>query len=155
MKHLKLISHNEKETLSFGKKLASFLKKGDIIVLTGELGSGKTKLTEGILTYYGLEDEISSPTFTIVNEYIKDDTKIFHFDVYRLEDSSEFYAIGGEEYFDNGICIIECGEIIQDALPKDYIHIRFERDDTNENIRILNITSYGKKYDQLLNKLED
>lgn len=155
MKHLKLISHNEKETLDFGKTLASFLKRGDTIVLTGELGSGKTKLTEGLLTYYGLEDEISSPTFTIVNEYIKNDTKIFHFDVYRLEDSSEFYAIGGEEYFENGICIIEWGEIIQDALPKDYIHIQFERNDVDENIRILNITSYGEKYDELLDKLED
>lgn len=155
MKHVKLISHNEKETLDFGKTLASFLKKGDTVVLTGELGSGKTKLTEGILTYYGLEDEISSPTFTIVNEYIKDDINIFHFDVYRLEDSSEFYAIGGEEYFENGICIIEWGEIIQDALPKDYIHIQFERNDNDENIRILNITSYGDKYDELLNKLED
>lgn len=153
MKYVKLISHNEKETLDFGKTLASFLKKGDIVVLTGDLGSGKTKLTEGILTYYGLEDEISSPTFTIVNEYIKDDTKIFHFDVYRLEDSSEFYAIGGEEYFENGICIIEWGEIIQDALPKDYIHIKFERNDADENIRILNITSYSEKYDELLNKL--
>ena len=107
------------------------------------------------MTYYGLENEISSPTFTIVNEYIKDDIKIFHFDVYRLEDSSEFYAIGGEEYFEDGICIIEWGEIIQDALPKDYIHIRFERNYNDENIRILNITSYGEKYDQLLNKLED
>ena len=136
MKYVKLISHNEKETLDFGKTLASFLKKGDIVVLTGDLGSGKTKLTEGILTYYGLEDEISSPTFTIVNEYIKDDTKIFHFDVYRLEDSSEFYAIGGEEYFENGICIIEWGEIIQDALSEDYIHIKFERNDADENIRI-------------------
>lgn len=155
MNHLKFISHNENETLSFGKKLASFLKKGDILVLTGELGSGKTKLTEGILTYYGLEDEISSPTFTIVNEYVKDNTKIFHFDVYRLEDSSEFYAIGGEEYFENGICIIEWGEIIQDALPKDYIHIQFERNDVDENTRILNITSYGEKYDELLNALED
>lgn len=155
MNHLKFISHNENETLSFGKKLASFLKKEDIIVLTGELGSGKTKLTEGILTYYGLEDEISSPTFTIVNEYVKDNIKIFHFDVYRLEDSSEFYAIGGEEYFENGICIIEWGEIIQDALPKDYIHIQFERNDVDENIRILNITSYGEKYDELLDKLED
>ena len=153
MNHLKFISHNENETLSFGKKLASFLKKEDIIVLTGELGSGKTKLTEGILTYYGLEDEISSPTFTIVNEYVKDNIKIFHFDVYRLEDSSEFYAIGGEEYFENGICIIEWGEIIQDALPKDYIHIQFERNDNDENTRILNITSYGEKYDELLNKL--
>ena len=155
MNHLKFISHNENETLSFGKKLASFLKKGDILVLTGELGSGKTKLTEGILTYYGLEDEISSPTFTIVNEYVKDNTKIFHFDVYRLEDSSEFYAIGGEEYFENGICIIEWGKIIQDALPKDYIHIQFERNDVDENTRILNITSYGEKYDELLNALED
>ena len=155
MKHVKLISHNEKETLTFGKTLTSFLNKGDTVVLTGDLGSGKTKLTEGILTYYGLEDEISSPTFTIVNEYIKDDIKIFHFDVYRLEDSSEFYAIGGEEYFENGICIIEWGEIIQDALPKDYIHIQFERNDDDENTRILNITSYGEKYDELLNKLED
>lgn len=155
MKHVKLISHNEKETLNLGKVLASFLQKGDTVVLTGELGSGKTKLTEGILTYYELEDEISSPTFTIVNEYIKDDMKIFHFDVYRLEDSSEFYAIGGEEYFENGICIIEWGEIIQDALPKDYIHIQFERNDVDENTRILNITSYGEKYDKLLNKLED
>ena len=155
MNHLKFISHNENETLSFGKKLASFLKKEDIIVLTGELGSGKTKLTEGILTYYGLEDEISSPTFTIVNEYVKDDTKIFHFDVYRLEDSSEFYAIGGEEYFENGICIIEWGEIIQDALPKEYIHIQFERNNNDENTRILIITSYGEKYDELLDKLED
>ena len=153
MNDFKFISHNENETLSFGKKLASFLKKGDTIVLTGDLGSGKTKLTEGILTYYGLEDEISSPTFTIVNEYIKNDTKIFHFDVYRLEDSSEFYAIGGEEYFETGICIIEWGEIIQDALPNDYIHIKFERNDADENIRILNITSYGEKYDELLNKL--
>lgn len=155
MKTLKITSNNEAETLAFGKKLASFLKKGDTVVLTGELGSGKTKLTEGILTYYGLENEISSPTFTIVNEYIKDDINIFHFDVYRLEDSSEFYAIGGEEYFDNGICIIEWGEIIQDALPKDYIHIQFERNDIDENIRILNIISYGEKYDTLLNKLED
>ena len=155
MKTLKITSNNEAETLAFGKKLASFLKKGDTVVLTGELGSGKTKLTEGILTYYGLENEISSPTFTIVNEYIKDDINIFHFDVYRLEDSSEFYAIGGEEYFDNGICIIEWGEIIQDALPKDYIHIQFERNDIDENIRILTIISYGEKYDALLNKLED
>ena len=153
MKQLKITTNNEKETLNFGKNLGSFLKKGDTIVLTGELGSGKTKLTEGILTYYGLEDEISSPTFTIVNEYVKDDIKLFHFDVYRLEDSSEFYAIGGEEYFENGICIIEWGEIIEDALPKEYIHIRFERDESDENLRVLNIISYGEKYAELLNKL--
>ncbi len=153
MKNIIVTSHNEQETLNFGKRLASLLKRSDIVVLTGELGSGKTKLTEGILTYYGLENEISSPTFTIVNEYIKEDTKIFHFDVYRLEDSSEFYAIGGEEYFENGICIIEWGEIIQDSLPKEYIHIQFERNNYEENTRILKITSYGEKYDKLLDNL--
>ena len=63
----------------------------------GDLGSGKTKFTEGFLSFFGLEDEISSPTFNIVNEYIKDDISIYHFDVYRLSDISEFYEIGGEE----------------------------------------------------------
>lgn len=154
MKKLKIISNSEKETLKIGIKLGSLLNIGNTIVLTGDLGSGKTKLTEGILTYYGLEDEISSPTFTIVNEYIKDDIKIFHFDVYRLEDSSEFYAIGGDEYFERGICIIEWGELMQDALPKEYLHIKFERDNNNENSRIINIISYGNKYDCLLNNFK-
>lgn len=154
MNLLKMVSSNLNDTLSFGKKLASKLSNGDVVVLSGELGSGKTKLTEGILSYFNLENEISSPTFTIVNEYIKNDINIYHFDVYRLEDSSEFYEIGGDEYFDKGICIVEWGEIIQDALPKDYIHIQFERDENNENIRILNITSYGKKYDDILNSLK-
>ena len=154
MNLLKMVSSNLNDTLSFGKKLASKLSNGDVVVLSGELGSGKTKLTEGILSYFNLENEISSPTFTIVNEYIKNDINIYHFDVYRLEDSSEFYEIGGDEYFDKGICIVEWGEIIQDALPKDYIHIQFERDENNENLRILNITSYGEKYDDILNSLK-
>ena len=123
MKNYTYTSYSENDTINFAKKLASQLHKKDIIVLSGELGSGKTKFTQGILAYFGLDDEISSPTFTIVNEYIKDDINIYHFDVYRLSDSSEFYEIGGEEYFENGICIIEWGEIIEDILPDDYIHI--------------------------------
>lgn len=141
MKNYKFISQNESDTKNFAKKLATKLKPKDVIVLTGELGSGKTKFTEGFLSYFGLENEISSPTFNIVNEYKKDDINIYHFDVYRLEDSSEFYEIGGEEYFENGICLIEWGELIEDALPKNYIHIIFEKDSLNENIRILNIKS--------------
>ncbi|MBR6505194.1 MAG: tRNA (adenosine(37)-N6)-threonylcarbamoyltransferase complex ATPase subunit type 1 TsaE [Clostridia bacterium] len=97
----KFLIKNENETLAFAKKFATKLNKGDIIILTGDLGAGKTKFTEGFLSYYGLEKEISSPTFTIVNEYFKKDTNIYHFDVYRLEDLDEFYAIGGDEYFDN------------------------------------------------------
>ena len=147
-------SKSENDTKKLAMKMASMLKKGALIGLCGELGSGKTKFTEGFLTYFGLENEISSPTFTIVNEYKKDDINIYHFDVYRLEDSSEFYAIGGDEYFENGICLIEWGELIQDALPNEYIKIDFSRDDSNENERILDIKSIGNKYDNIINSLK-
>ncbi len=147
-------SKSENDTKKLAIKMASMLKKGDLIVLCGELGSGKTKFTEGFLTYFGLENEISSPTFTIVNEYKKDDINIYHFDVYRLEDSSEFYAIGGDEYFENGICLIEWGELIEDALPNEYIKIDFSRDDSNENERILNIQSIGNKYNNIIDSLK-
>lgn len=144
------ISKSESDTLNFAKQLASKLDKKDIVVLTGELGSGKTKFTEGFLGFFGLEEEISSPTFTIVNEYnSKSGLNIYHFDVYRLSDTEEFYAIGGEEYFENGICIIEWGELILDALPKDYIHITFEKNPDNENERLLKIETVGNKYNDL------
>ena len=148
-------SKSANDTLNFAKKFASKLNKKDVIVLSGDLGSGKTKFTEGILSFFGLENEISSPTFTIVNEYCKDDIKIYHFDVYRLEDSSEFYEIGGDEYYENGICIIEWGEIIEDALPSDYIKIDFSRSLDDENSRTLNIQSVGTKYDNLVNSCKD
>lgn len=93
------VSKSESDTIDFASKLAAYLKSGDIIVLSGELGCGKTKFTQGILKYFGLENEISSPTFTIVNEYNSNSINIYHFDVYRLSDFEEFYAIGGEEYF--------------------------------------------------------
>ena len=131
------LSKNSNDTLAFAKNFAKDLKKGDVIVLIGDLGSGKTKFTEGILSYFGLENEISSPTFTIVNEYNATNIDIFHFDVYRLNNSIDFYNIGGEEYFYNGICIIEWGEIIEDALPDKYTKITFERDLENENYRKL------------------
>ena len=123
---------------------------GDIIVLTGELGSGKTKFTEGFLSYFNLDKEISSPTFTIVNEYKNEDISIFHFDVYRLEDVDEFYAIGGDEYFNSGISIIEWGELIKDALPENYIEIVFHKDDNDENLRILDIYLHGNKYENII-----
>ena len=147
MEQYQFISKSETETKNFAKQLASKLKTGDVVVLTGELGSGKTKFTEGFLSYFGLENEISSPTFTIVNEYKKDNINIFHFDVYRLEDISEFYESGGDEYFEQGICLIEWGELIQDALPKNYLNIVFEKSEDDENIRILNIKSFGNSID--------
>ena len=154
MRQFHFQSENETDTKNFAKLLASHLDKNDVIVLTGDLGSGKTKFVEGILSHFGLENEISSPTFTIVNEYEKNKTKIYHFDVYRLEDSSEFYEIGGEEYFENGICLIEWGELIQDALPKEYLHITFSKDDNNENIRILKIDTNLMKWEDYFENIK-
>ena len=90
-----------------------------------------------------MQEEISSPTFTIVNEYKKNEVNIFHFDVYRLADVDEFLAIGGEEYFEKGICIIEWGEIIEEILPKDAIKIEFLKDEKNENIRKIKIKNFN------------
>ena len=136
------ISHSENDTIEFAKDFAEKLNKHSIIVLSGDLGSGKTKFTEGILKYFGLDDEISSPTFTIVNEYDAKNVKIFHFDLYRLEDIDEFYAIGGEEYLQNGICIFEWGEMIESILPKGYIKITFSRDLENVDLRKLKIEQF-------------
>lgn len=140
----KIISNSEEETKLIGRKFAKDLKKGDVIVLTGDLGSGKTKFTEGVLQFFGLENEISSPTFNIVNEYVDKDVNVYHFDVYRLEDEDEFYAIGGEEYFEKGICLIEWGEMIETALPNKYIQISFSRNLEDENVREIVIEEINK-----------
>ena len=149
-------SNNTTDTLKLGQSLSKLLTKGDIVVLSGELGSGKTKFVEGFLKNYGLENEISSPTFNIVNEYSSLGTNIYHFDVYRLEDSDEFYAIGGEEYFEKGICLIEWGELISDVLPKDYIHITIRKNSIDENSRVFEFEiADNSKYIDILNKLKE
>ena len=156
MYKINIKSNSTTDTLKIGKILSNLLTKGDIVVLTGELGSGKTKFVEGFLENYGLANEISSPTFNIVNEYLSSEDKIYHFDVYRLEDSDEFYAIGGEEYFEKGICLIEWGELISDVLPKDYIHITIHKDSINENSRVFEFEiNDNSKYIDILNKLKE
>lgn len=144
-----IICENENQTKIFATNLAKTLKKGDVLVLSGELGAGKTKFVEGILNHFGMQDEISSPTFTIVNEYRNDNINIFHFDLYRLSDIYEFENIGGEEYFEKGICIFEWGELIEDILPDDYIKISFDKDENNENIRKLKIETQGYRYNDI------
>lgn len=147
-------SHNENETKKIASCLASKLKSGDIVVLSGDLGSGKTKFTEGFLSFWGLEDEISSPTFTIVNEHKKDNTNIYHLDVYRLADMGEFYSIGGTEYFTSGICVIEWGELIEDILPKNYIKISFSKDEKDDSIRYLTFKAYGERLENVIKELQ-
>lgn len=145
------VSKSEEETYLIAAKLAKKLKKNDIVVLTGDLGSGKTKFVYGLAKYFGIENQVSSPTFTIVNEYNvkkrkgfsnqknKQINNIYHFDVYRLSNSEDFEISVGLEYFENGLSIIEWGEIIQDILHENVINVSIDRMDENENYRKISI----------------
>lgn len=139
----KYITYSEQETEKLGYALAKKLNSNSTLVLTGNLGAGKTRFMRGIAKYYGIENEVSSPTFTIVNEYTpklhcdKINT-IYHFDVYRLHGAEDFEDSIGTDYFSSGLCIIEWGEIIKSALPPSTIYITIESTE-NPNERIIYI----------------
>lgn len=136
IKEMFITSSSMEDTKKLGKIFASLSTKNTCIALNGELGSGKTVFMSGFTEYFGIEDEISSPTFTIVNEY---SNNIFHFDVYRIKDESEFINSIGDEYFDRGICIIEWADIIKNILPRRTIFIDITKDEMLENIRNIHI----------------
>lgn len=133
-------SNNENETISLGEIFAKYINIGDILTLNGELGCGKTVFVKGVGKHFNIENNISSPTFTIVNEYTTPNFPIYHFDVYRLNDMYNFLDTIGTDYFSNGACFIEWGKIIDEILPRNTIHIDFEK--TDENLR--NITIWRK-----------
>lgn len=151
---LSYISTSVDTTRELGRCFASKLKKGDTLVLNGDLGSGKTIFVSGFLSFYDKENETSSPTFTIVNEHnLTKDLNLYHFDVYRLENSDEFLAIGGDEYFSKGITLIEWGNKIQDLLPKEYLEININKDEENIDVRHFIFTPKGEKYDALVREV--
>ncbi len=121
--NLRFLSHHESETVSWGQKLSQFLEPGDVIGFFGDLGSGKTRTIQGICEGLGCGDQVSSPTFTIINEY-NGRYPVYHFDLYRIELEREIFDLGYEEYFYNdGICLIEWAERVQSLLPADHIEI--------------------------------
>lgn len=118
---------NEQDTKEFGLSLARVLKPGDIIALIGNLGTGKTTLTKFIAEGLGITEVITSPTFTIVQEYTGGRLPLYHFDVYRIGDSEEMYELGYEEYFfGEGVCVIEWADLIMDIIPEESIIIRID-----------------------------
>ena len=142
---------NEKETMKIGKKLACLSCPGDIICLIGDLGTGKTTFTKAIASGLGVEDDVTSPTFTILQEY-EGRIPVYHFDVYRIEDIREMEDIPYEEYFyGKGICVIEWAEIIRELLPENYmeIHIKY----LGEGKRELCFTARGNYYKEKLEEL--
>ena len=114
---MEYISHSTEETENIAYEFAKCLKGGEVITLDGDLGAGKTAFTRGLVSGLGIADRVSSPTFTIVNEYRNGRIPVFHFDVYRLESSDEMYDIGWEDYLSKGaVIVIEWAKNIADIL---------------------------------------
>ena len=139
------------ETTKLGLSLGKLVNSGDIICLTGDLGTGKTHITKGIAKGLGIDEMITSPTFNIVNEYTTGRLKLNHFDVYRVSDPDEIYAIGFDDYiFSDAVSIIEWANYIEEILPRDFLHINISKDlSKNENYRNITLKSYGKKYNYI------
>ncbi len=114
----KMISHSEADTMKIARQFAEETEPGDVVCLSGNLGSGKTQFVRGFVQVFGLDaDVVSSPTFTIINEY-NGNLSVYHFDCYRLEHYTEALEIGAEEYFyGDGVCIVEWPERISELLP--------------------------------------
>lgn len=142
-------------TQELGQKLGRLVSDGDIILLDGDLGAGKTTFTKGIATGLGITRNIKSPTFTIIREYQTGRLPLYHMDLYRLEDGGGD-ELGLDEYFNgNGVCVIEWSQFIANELPSNYLKISFQRDDANldSTKRSLTVTAYGQHYEELLEQL--
>lgn len=127
------------ETEALGEKLAQRLQGGEVIAFTGDLGAGKTAFTRGLARGLGITDRVTSPTFTIVNEYEGGRLPLFHFDMYRLSSSDELYDIGWEDYLARGgVCAVEWSEIVEDALESDAIRVDIKND--GDDCRSITIT---------------
>ena len=142
----KFTSHSEEETLELAQNFESEKFPNMVICLNGELGSGKTLFVKGVAQALGITESITSPTFTIVKEYLDGEMPLYHFDVYRLDGNTE--GVGIEEYFEkNGVVIIEWADTIKNILPQERLDIKFKV--VGENKRVLVITPYGEKYEEL------
>ena len=136
---MEILSHSELETEAAGQSLAARLRPGDIVAYRGSLGMGKTAFTRGLARGLGYAGQVTSPTFTIVNEY-PGSIPLFHFDMYRLPDSDALFDIGWEDYLDRGgICAVEWSEQVSDAIPDGAITVTICRHPDQENWRIITI----------------
>ena len=127
-----IITNSENETIREGERLGRRLKPGAVVALYGELGAGKTAFTRGLAAGLGISMSVSSPTFTIVNEY-PGNIPLFHFDMYRLESENELFDIGWDDYQDRGgICAVEWSEKVPGAFLPDCIVVKFEIVDENK-----------------------
>jgi tRNA threonylcarbamoyladenosine biosynthesis protein TsaE len=147
---LDFIVDKVEQTIELGKQLGALVQSGDIICLIGDLGTGKTHITKGIAEGLMVEDYITSPTFTIVNEY-EGRLKLHHFDVYRVNDPDEIEAIGFDEYiFSDAVSIIEWANYIEELIPREHIRINIcKLPQLGESFRKIVIEANGSRYDYI------
>jgi tRNA threonylcarbamoyladenosine biosynthesis protein TsaE len=148
-------TQSPEETFLFGKKLADFLKPGDVFCLKGDLGAGKTLFTQGLVQGVGYKDEVTSPTFAIMNVY-QAKIPIYHFDLYRLDYAEQLYDIGFEEYTARnsmGAAVIEWPDKFPEALPTEYLLVEIKAGQY-ENERFLYIKPNGLYYQKLCEELK-
>lgn len=132
------VTQSPEDTIKLGEKIGSLLKSGDVIAYNGGLGAGKTTITRGISIGLGLGDEVISPTFSLVNEYTGENTRLYHFDMYRITSPDDLETTGFYDYLeDGGILAIEWSENIESELPENTIRINIDRID--DNIRKITI----------------
>jgi len=144
------------QTVALGQKLGAYLQKGDCVCLSGDLGTGKTAFTGGIAKSLGIDDYITSPTFTIVNEY-EGRLPLYHFDVYRIGDVSEMHETGYDEYISgDGITVIEWAERIMEILPDERIEVTIEKDNLDKpDCRTITMRFIGERYKGLERRFSD
>ena len=134
---MEFITHSPEETEKIGETLAKSLQPGTILAYRGDLGAGKTAFTRGLARGLGCKETVTSPTYTIVNEYLGGRLPLFHFDMYRLASSDDLWDIGWEDYLDReGVCAVEWSENVQDAM-EDAITVTIEK--LGENTRQITI----------------
>ena len=134
---MELISNSPAETEEAGETLARRLTPGAVVAFTGDLGAGKTAFIRGLARGLGVEERVTSPTFTIVNEYLGGRVPLFHFDLYRLGSAEELYDIGWEDYLARGgVCAVEWSEHMGDALEPEAIRVDIRRGESDSQRRI-------------------
>ena len=137
---MEYLSHNEQETEALGQRLAAALSPGAVVAYRGGLGMGKTAFTRGLARGLGYSGRVTSPTFTIVNEYEGGRLPLFHFDMYRLEDDDALFDIGWEDYLDRGgVCAVEWSEQVADAMPADTVYVTIARRPEDDRWRTITI----------------
>ena len=144
----KITTYSEEETIELAQNIESEKFPNMVICLMGDLGTGKTVFTKGFAQALEVKEEVTSPTFTIIKEYTSGELPLYHMDVYRLDGKVE--DLGIEEYFNKkGITIIEWADMIEDYLPEKRLDIRIRSSEEDEDKRIITITPYGRKYEEL------